>query len=115
MTYFRKSAPVSAFLAKGITQREFFNHYAVVVRKQYPDTFALLEGRGVPRQDLLTGDFFQINLYSDDLSGFPDDLLTDRQINWHNQQLGKKGLIAAAGLHRQEDSLAITVMQSDLC
>lgn len=115
MTYFRKSPPVSTFMAHGFAAREFFRHSAAIIRKQYPDTFLLLERRGVPRLELLAGEFFQINLYSDELSGFPDELFTDRQVNWHNQQLGQQGLIAAAGLYLHGDSLTITVMQSDLC
>jgi hypothetical protein len=113
--YFRQSPPVSVFIAHGFPAREYFRHSAAIIRKQYPDSFLLLERRGVPGLELLAGEFFQINLYSNELSGFPDDLFTDRQVNWHNQQLGQKGLIAAAGLYVQGDSLTITVMQSDLC
>lgn len=109
------SPPASAFLARGFAEREFFRHSAAAIRKQYPDTFLILQGRGVPPQELLTGELFQINLYSDELSGLPDELWTDRQVNWHNQQLGQKGLVAAAGLYLQGDSLAITAMQSDVC
>jgi hypothetical protein len=115
MTYFRQSPPVSVFMAHGFAEREYFRHSAALIRKQYPDTFLLLEGRGVPRQELLEGEFFQINLYSDEVFGLPDGLFTDRRVNWHNQQLGQKGLIAAAGLYVHGDSLTITVMQSDLC
>lgn len=115
MMYFRQSPPVSAFMAHGFAAREYFRHSAVVIHKQYPDTFLLLERRGVPRLELATGEFLQLNLYSDELSGFPDDLFMDRQVNWHNQQLGQKGLIAAAGLYLSKDVLTITVMQSDLC
>jgi hypothetical protein len=115
MIYCRKNPPVSVFLERGIPQREFFPHTAVVLRKQYPDAFALLEGRGVPQEQMEASDFFQINIYSDHLSGFPDELFTNRQINWHHQQFGQKGLIAAAGLYLHQGSLIITVLQSDLC
>jgi len=115
MIYCRKSPPVSIFLECGIPQRDFFPHTAVVFRKPYPDAFALLEGRGVPAGEMEARDFFQINLYSGHLSGLPDELFTNRQINWHHQQFGEKGLIAAAGLFIRGDSLTITVLQSDLC
>src|SRR5204863_6900765 len=44
-----------------------------------------------------------------------DQLFTDKAINWHSQQLGEKGLIAAAGLYAQGASLTVCLMQSDLC
>ena len=115
MIYSRKSTSASPFMAKGFRGREFFSHRAVVIGKQYPDTFLLLEGRGIPRAELLAGRFCQLNLYSDHVLGLPSDLFTDRAVNWHNQQLGEKGLIAAAGLYLRGKSLIITVMQSDLC
>src|SRR5579862_9148304 len=115
MTYSRTSTSASPFVAKGFREREFFGHRAVVIRKQYPDAFLLLEGRGVPREELLAGRFCQLNLYSNHLSGFPPELFTDRGVNWHNQQLGENGLIAAAGLYLRENSLIVTLMQSDLC
>ena len=58
----------------------------------------LLERRGLRRKELERGQFYQINLYTSDFYNLPDDLFTDPTINWHGQQLGQKGLIAAAGI-----------------
>jgi hypothetical protein len=115
MIYDRKGPETSQFVAKGFLGRECFSHRARVIAKQYPDTFLLLEGRGIPQADLQAGRFFQLNLYSDQLTGLPPDLFEDRRVNWHNQQLGHRGLIASAGLYLRDQSLVITVMQSDLC
>lgn len=115
MIHCKKSTSASPFTAKGFQGREFFSHSAVAIEKRYPDTLLLLEGRGTSHAELLAGRFCQLNLYSDNVSGFPPELFADRAVNWHNQQLGQKGLIAAAGLYLRENSLLITVMQSDLC
>ncbi|MCW5977812.1 MAG: hypothetical protein KIT09_07025 [Bryobacteraceae bacterium] len=46
----------------------------------------------------------------------PDELFTNREVNWHEQQLGRKGLVAAAGLFLPGDrSALVTLLQSDLC
>ena len=111
----RASPPLARFLEKGFAAREFFPHRAVVIRKQYPDTLRLFEGRGMTSSELRACEFFQLNLYSDKLGGFPAELFTDPAINWHQQQLGEKGLIAAAGLCIQDGALSVSVMQSDLC
>lgn len=111
----RNGPAAEQFLAKGIPVRDYFPHYAAVIRKLYPDSLLLLEGRGATKDDLLRSQFFQLNLYSDHLSGLPEDVFADPQVNWHNQQLGRKGLIAAAGLCLRDSSLTITVMQSDVC
>ena len=111
-----KSAPDrSAFQKKGFAASEIFSHRAALIRKQYPDTYLLLEGRGMTPAELLSCRFWQLNLYSDDIAGFPDELFAEHTVNWHNQQLGVKGLIAAAGICLQGSDLLITVMQSDLC
>jgi hypothetical protein len=111
-----KSGPNQlAFQQKGFAAREFFSHRAALIRKQYPDTYLLLEGRGMTPGQLLSCHFWQLNLYSEDIAGFPDELFTDHAVNWHNQQLGIKGLIAAAGICLQGSDLLVTVMQSDLC
>jgi len=115
MTYSKKGTSISPFVAKGFRESEFFRHHAVVIGKQYPDTLLSLEARGVPRAELLAGRFCQLNLYSDHVSGFPPELFTDRAVNWHNQQLGVKGLIAVAGLYVLGDSVVISFLQSDLC
>ena len=109
------SAPLSQFLEKGFAAREYFSHRAAIVRKLYPDTLLLLENRGMMPAKLEACQFRQLNLYSRDTTGLPDELFTDPTINWHGQQLGEKGLIAAAGLCIQDSALWISVMQSDLC
>src|SRR4029077_663796 len=43
------------------------------------------------------------------------ELFWHPEINWHLQQLGVKGLIAAAGLWIRESEATITTVQSDLC
>jgi hypothetical protein len=64
---------------------------------------------------LARGRFAQINLYTTEFYGLPDELFWDPQINWHHQQFGLKGLIATAGLWIQDQGVAITQLQSDLC
>jgi hypothetical protein len=54
-------------------------------------------------------------VYIADFYGLPDDLFTHREINWHHQQLGQNGLIAAAGLWIKESTVTISTLQSDLC
>ena len=94
-----KSSPDQlAFQQGGFAACEFFPHRAALIRKQYPDTYLLLEGRGLTPSELMSCQFWQLNLYSEDIAGFPDALFTDRAVNWHNQQLGVKGLIAAAAM-----------------
>jgi len=111
----RASPPLPRFQEKGFGVPEFFPHRALIIRKQYPDTLRLFEGRGMTPSELRACEFFQLNLYSDKLGGFPAELFTDPAINWHHQQLGEKGLIAAAGLCVQDGTLLVSVMQSDLC
>ena len=111
----RASPPLPRFLEKGFAAREFFPHRAVIIRKQYPDTLLVFERRDMTPSELRACEFFQLNLYSDKLAGFPAELFTDPTINWHHQQLGEKGLIAAAGLCVQDGTLLVSAMQSDLC
>jgi len=115
MVHCKSSPPSAQFVSKGFAQRDYFRHRAVAIRKHYPDTFLLLEGRGWAQAQLAEGNFCQLNLYSDQLGGFPEELFTDPLINWHEQQLGVTGLIAAVGLWRKGDQLTVTVMQSDVC
>ena len=63
-----------------------------------PNSQLLLEGRGMPRRLLEAGSFLQLNLYTTDFYDLPNELFWHPEINWHHQQLGVKGLIAAAGL-----------------
>ena len=111
----RTSPPAEAFLNKGFPVREYFPHRAAIVRKQYPDTYLLMESRGMTVADLSDSTFLQLNLYSDHIGGFPDELFTSPSLNWHQQQLGEKGLIAAACLCIQGSTLLVCIMQSDIC
>lgn len=111
----RSSPGPACFLEKGIPAREFFPHRAAVIRKQYPDTFVLLEGLGMSARDLLSCEVLQLNLYSDHLAGFPDHLFTNSTVNWHGQQLAQKGLVAAAAIWIEDASVFVCLMQSDLC
>lgn len=111
----RSSPSVAEFVKKGFAARKVFPHRADVIRKHYPDTLLQFERRGMAQSELRASRLCQLNLYSDHLAGLPDQLFTDTALNWHNQQLGEKGLIAAAGLAIQDSALMVTLMQSDLC
>ena len=115
MKHQKKSDSATAFTARGFDRAEVFSHRVCVIPKQYPDTLVLLEQQGVSEPELKAGAFYQMNLYARDVSDFPRELFTDRKLNWHNQQLGEDGLLAAASLYAQDDALTVVVMQSDLC
>lgn len=102
-------------MRSGFHRRDYFPHDVVVLAKQYPDTFLQLERRGVSRQAILDGSCGQISVYGTQLEGLSAELLADRAVNWHQQQLGRPGLIAAAGLFRHRERAFVTLMQSDLC
>jgi len=112
---YRRAGDYSGFANYGLARREVFGHFAIALPKAYPDSQLLLENRGIPRQVLAAGRFVQINLYTTDFYGLPDELFWDPEINWHHQQLGVKGLIAAAGLWLSDNTATITTLQSDLC
>ena len=95
---YRKSGAASNLADHGLAPRERFCHYVIAIPKAYPDALLLLDRRGVRREELERGRFFQINLYTKDFYDLPDELFSDPEINWHRQQFGLKGLIAAAGL-----------------
>ena len=65
--------------------------------------------------ELERGQFLQLNLYTTDFYGLPEDLFWHPEINWHRQQLGQKGLIATAGLWICNSVATISLLQSDLC
>lgn len=111
----RRSAPVEAWVAKGLPRRSYFAHEVVWLTKQYPDTFLQLERRGIGEDAAVQGTAYQLNLYARDVEAFPDVLFSDPTVNWHRQQLGRKGLVAAAGLYEQDGRLFVILMQSDLC
>ena len=111
----RRSPPVEAWVAKGIPRRSWFAHEVAWLTKPYPDTFLQLERRGVGEGAATKGTAYQLNLYARDVDGFPDVLFSDPTVNWHRQQFGRKGLVAAAGLYEQEGRLFVMLMQSDLC
>jgi hypothetical protein len=104
-----------AYLAAGFPRREIFPHSVVWIDKPYPDTFLQLERRGVSRVLASCGRACQINLYATMLADLPAAVFTDRTLNWHQQQLGQDGLVAAAGLFRRERTIYVSLMQSDLC
>jgi len=93
----------------------FFQHEVEFIEKQYSDMFLIMGLRGFSKKELFKGKFLQINIYSKEIEGLPDNLFFDKKIIWHQQHFGKKGLIASAGLYlpNQED-IFIEVMQSDL-
>src|SRR5690242_13395476 len=110
-----RAGDYSGFAKHGLARREVFGHFAKASSKAYPDSQLLLEKRGMPRHVVAAGRFVQINLYTTDFYGLPDELFWHPEINWHHQQLGLKGLIAAAGLWLSENRATITTLQSDLC
>jgi glycosyltransferase involved in cell wall biosynthesis len=112
---YRRTGEYSAFATHGLARREVFGHLAIALPKAYPDSQLLLEKRAMPRQLIATGRFVQINLYTTDFYGLPDELFWHPEINWHQQQFGLKGLIAAAGLWIKNNTATITTLQSDLC
>lgn len=69
----------------------------------------------MPRRLLEAGSFLQLNLYTTDFYDLPNELFWHPEINWHHQQLGVKGLIAAAGLWIRNSEATITTVQSDVC
>jgi len=106
---------LSLLAGLGLPSRQLFAHDVIGIAKPYPDSQLLLERRGMPRFRLKRGVFWQLNLYTRDMCGLPAELFTDRQVNWHGQQFGRIGLVAAAGLYLQASSATIAVLQSDLC
>jgi hypothetical protein len=115
MKHQKTSDLTRAFTARGFDRAEVFSHRVCVIPKRYPDTLLLLNRHGICELELKAGAFYQMNLYARDVSDFPRELFTDRGLNWHNQQLGEDGLIAAASLYAQDDALIVVLMQSDLC
>jgi peptidoglycan/xylan/chitin deacetylase (PgdA/CDA1 family) len=111
----KRSAPVEAWVAKGLPRRSYFAHEAVWLAKQYPDTFLQLQRRGIGEDAAAKGTAYQLNLYARDVEDWPDELFSDPTVNWHRQQFGRKGLVAAAGLYEQDSRLFVILMQSDLC
>lgn len=112
----KTGAPAAEFVKAGIPARNWFDHYVVTIAKQYPDTFLYLGWRKAPRRATEATAFRQINLYATELGGLPDELFTDKSVNWHQQQMGLKGLIASAGLYLDGvDDAFVMFLQSDLC
>jgi hypothetical protein len=104
-----------SFLGRGFRASEYFDHHVLELHKRYPDSLLAMQKRGFTREELEEGTFLQINVYADDVAGYPDELFFDAQLNWHNQQFGKKGLVGAAGLFlgAAADGF-VTLVQSDL-
>src|SRR5271156_902818 len=111
----KRGSDASLFTARGLRPREFFPHEVTRLRKQYPDTILKLERRGFSPERIAAGRCYQINVYSPRIEDFPVQLFRDRAINWHAQQFGQDGLIAAAGLFVEAGAAYVTLLQSDLC
>jgi peptidoglycan/xylan/chitin deacetylase (PgdA/CDA1 family) len=110
-----KTADPDSFAGFGLARRRVFGHRALVLAKPYPDACLLLERRGMPPSFLQRGEFRQLNLYTTEFHELPEELFTDQEVNWHGQQLGLRGLIAAAGLFIDGDAVFVSTLQSDLC
>ena len=103
------------FSAIGLRRRDFFPHQVIAVRKAYPDTLLQLARRGIEAARANLAKLWQINLYAREIADFPAELFTDSTVNWHRQQLGRPGLVAAAGLYVDGRDGYVTLLQSDLC
>jgi hypothetical protein len=112
---YQKSGSFDAFAGRGFSRRELFTHKVIAVPKPYPDAQLLLERRGLRRHELEKGQFYQLNLYTTDFYRLPDELFSHPEINWHRQNFGQKGLIAAAGLWIRNSVATISTLQSDVC
>ena len=112
---YAKIGDCASFEKLGIPHRHTFSHCAVIIPKAYPDSRLVLERRGASGRMMKAGTFYQLNLYTSDFGQLPDALFTDPDINWHNQQFGQKGLIAAAGVWVRDSRATITLIQSDVC
>jgi hypothetical protein len=102
------------FLAKGFRGPEYFPHEVICIPKQYPSTCAWLLRGGLSRRIVRDGTFFQLNIYSSKIQGLPAELFTDPEINWHAQQFGRAGLVAAVSLFAYGRELVVQFGQSDL-
>ena len=111
----KASYSAEPFVAQGLRAREFFPHQVIAVRKAYPDALLQLARRGVETSNIAAGSLWQINLYSDWIDDFPPEVFRDRIVNWHQQQFGRPGLVAAAGLFLDRKNAYVTLLQSDLC
>ena len=117
----RKALPLKSgntlehFVAKGFRSREFFPHQTIATKKAYPDSVLQLQMRGVPAEEINAGSFWQLNLYSSLIDDLPEGLFRSKAVNWHQQQLGRPGLIAAAGLFVRGNRAQVSLLQSDLC
>jgi hypothetical protein len=112
---YARSANFGSLIGGRFARKEIFPHKLIAIQKPYPDGKWVLETRGLQRQDLEHGEFLQLNLYTTNFYGLPEELFTHPEINWHRQQLGQIGLIAAAGLWIHDSVATISTLQSDLC
>ena len=111
----RRDPGAATFARAGFAREHWFPHDVLWVAKPYPDTHLQLEWRGVADATVTASRPVQLNVYSSALAGLPDELFTDRAVNWHGQQLGRRGLIAAAGVVVEPRGAFVTLLQSDLC
>src|SRR5579863_1154663 len=112
---FEKTGAFDSFAARRLARCENFAHDVVVIPKSYPDSQLLFERRGMRPHELERGHFYQLNLYTTDFYDLTEELFADPEINWHRQQFGRKGLIAAAGLWLRDTVATISLLQSDIC
>ncbi len=103
------------FVAQGLRAREFFPHQVLALRKAYPDTLLQFARRGVEISNIAAGSLWQINLYSNWIDDLPPEVFRNSTVNWHQQQFGRPGLVAAAGLFIDGRNAYASLLQSDLC
>jgi len=112
---FREIGPERAdeFVARGYKRKHFFPYHCYYLPKCGPDGFKLAQRMCGPCR---LEQVWEVVVYAHPawLAGFPADLFFDDDLLWHQQQLGRAGLIATANLVLKETSLYSMVHQSDL-
>src|SRR5438034_3985679 len=108
----KRADDAAPFVRNGLDQKAFFRHEVLTLSKAYPGTRSLLAQclPMIPAE----GAAVQLNLYSPELDEIHDPALSSQTLNWHQQQLGKPGLIAAAGAFSHGSELWVVLMQSDV-
>lgn len=98
---------------KGFKRRHFFPHHCYCIPKCGPDAFKLAQRMCGPT-DLAA--LWQISVYAHRClqASLPSGLLFDDDWIWHQQQLGKPGLVATVGLALKSDRLYLLAPHSDM-
>lgn len=101
------------FVNKGVKARYFFPHRLYYLPKCGPDGFASAE-RLFP--DAVPNQLWQVVLYAapSAIADLPPELFFDDDIIWHQQHLGRAGLVATANLVLRGDTLYTNNHLSDL-